>query len=114
MASKYNVKLDQGSDYGLTIVYKDATGNAINLAGYTARMYVRTTYTTPTTIIQLPTENGMITIDSANGSLTLAITAANTTNLAAANSVYDLELVAGASVTRIMEGKFTVTPEVTK
>lgn len=114
MASKYNIKLDQGADYGLSITYKDPSGNAMNLVGQTARMYVRATYTTPTKIIQLTTENGMISIDGANGIINLSISAANTANLVATNSVYDLEIVDGNNVTRLIEGKFTVTPEVTK
>jgi thiamine pyrophosphokinase len=114
MASKYNIKLDQGSDYDLSITYKDPSGNSINLAGYTARMDVRVTYSTPSTIIELTTENGMISIDSANGTINLSIDAANTANLPISNAVYDLELVSGSSVNRLIEGKFVVNPEVTR
>ena len=114
MASKYNIKLDQGSDYSLSLTYKDPTGNVIDLTGYTARMDVRMTHTTPSKIISLTTENGMIQLDAANGVINLSIDAANTANLAATNSVYDLELVTGNNVLRLIEGKFAVTPEVTK
>ena len=114
MASKYNIKLDQGSDYALSITYKDPTGNVVDLSGYTARMHVRQTYSTPSTIITLTTENGRIELGGANGTINLSIDAANTANLPISNAVYDLELVGGSSVNRLIEGKFVVNPEVTR
>jgi hypothetical protein len=114
MASKYNIKLDQGSDYALSITYKDPAGNTVDLTGYTARMDVRQTYSTPTKIISLTTENGRIELGGANGTINLSIDAANTANLPISNAVYDLELVSGGSVNRLIEGKFVVNPEVTK
>jgi thiamine pyrophosphokinase len=113
--SNYNLTIQQGADFNLSLAYKDATGNVIGLTDYTARMAIRSSYAAPTELIRLTTENGMITIDDDAGVINLSITAANTANLVAANAVYDLELVSAAnSVIRLIEGKATITPEVTR
>lgn len=112
--AKQNITIQQGADYGLQIQYLDPTGNAVNLTSYTARMDIRTTYTAPTAVIRLTTENGRIMIGAANGYINLALTGAETANIPASNCVYDLELVNGSSVIRLLEGKVTITPEVTK
>jgi hypothetical protein len=114
MAEKYNIVVDQGSDYALSITYKDPSGNAMNLVGYTARMDIRTSYSAPKALLSLTTTNGGIALDGANGTVNLSISAANTANIPACNAVYDLELVSGVSVLRLIEGKFTVTPEATR
>ena len=111
----YNITINQGADYGLSLAYKDAESNVIVLTGYTARMAVRSSYSAPTEIIRLTTENGMISIDEANGVINLSITAANTANIPASNCVYDLELISpSGSVERLIEGKAEITPEVTR
>lgn len=113
--STHNITIPQGADFGLSLAYKDATGNAMVLTGSTARMAIRTSYAAPTELIRLTTENGMITIDEANGVINLAISAANTANLPASNCVYDLELVSASNtVVRLIEGTVRISPEVTR
>lgn len=114
MANTYNITVEQGATYTLAITYKDASGNAINLSGYTARMDVRATYNSPSTIIELTTENGRIELGGVNGTINLSITAANTAALPTSNAVYDLELDSGSAVTRLIQGRFIVDPEVTR
>lgn len=56
-----------------------------------------------------------ITLGGSAGTIVINITAAQTTALTAGNYVYDLELTSGGGfVTRILEGKFVITPEVTQ
>jgi hypothetical protein len=56
-----------------------------------------------------------ITLGGVAGTIVINITAAQTTALTAGNYVYDLELTSGGGVvTRILEGSFVVTPEVTQ
>jgi hypothetical protein len=60
------------------------------------------------------------TIDStvtgtANGEITLSVTAANTANLSAGRYVYDLKITSPSNiVTRVVEGIVTVLPSVTR
>ena len=42
------------------------------------------------------------------------ILASTLSTVPAGNHVYDIELVSGNSVTRLLEGRFIVTPEVTR
>lgn len=111
---KYNLVCPQGSTLLQELEYS-IDGVAVNLVGYTARMHVRNTIASDTYIIALTTENGRITLGGAAGTITLYVPANVTETLVAREYVYDLELVApSAYVYRIMQGKFIVTPEVTR
>lgn len=114
----YNITCDQGATFSRTITWKDSANAAYDIAGYTARMQVRTAANAVSYIIALTTENGRISIgNTANtkGQVTLTISAADTANLTAGQYVYDLELVSGGGVvTRLIEGNFKVKAEVTR
>jgi len=109
MAVTSNLVLDQGSDFSITINYNNEDGSSKNLSGYTARSQMRRSYysTTATTL----TAN---ISDASNGEITLSLAANTTANLKAGRYVYDLEVVTGNSVVRVVEGIITVLPEVTK
>jgi hypothetical protein len=63
----------------------------------------------------LTSSNGGITLGGSAGTIALNIAASVTANFIAGDYVYDLELnAANGTVTRLIEGKFNVTPEVTK
>jgi hypothetical protein len=63
----------------------------------------------------LTTENGRIVLGGALGTITLTVPFANM-NIAEGQYVYDLEMVSpgGTVVTRLLQGTFTVSGEVTK
>lgn len=65
-----------------------------------------------TTTLSATTANGKIVISGVNGRVTVNFTATDT-NITPNRYVYDLVLTSGATVTRILEGKFIVTPGVT-
>jgi hypothetical protein len=115
MANRYNLEINQGATFSLTATWKDSTGAAINLTGYTARLQVRENYASTTTIVSLTSSSG-ITLGGAAGTVTIIITASATSALIAPwAGVYDLELVdASGVVTRLLEGAATVSPEVTR
>jgi len=77
-------------------------------------MQVRPSHTSENLILNLSTGNG-ITVDGEHGKISITITAGQTTSLIAGTYVYDIELIApNGDVDRILEGKFIVTPEVTR
>ena len=65
-----------------------------------------------TTTLEATTENGKIVLDQDNGRVTVTFSAADT-NVLPSRYVYDLVLTSGTVVTRLLEGKFIVTPGVT-
>ena len=65
-----------------------------------------------TTTLLASTANGKIVLDDDNGRVTVTFSATDT-NITPSRYVYDLVLTSGTVVTRLLEGKFIVTPGVT-
>jgi hypothetical protein len=65
-----------------------------------------------TTTLVASTANGSMTLGTSNGKVTVTFTATET-NISPSRYIYDLVLTSGSTVTRILEGKFIVTPGVT-
>jgi hypothetical protein len=116
LGNRYDLEIKQGATLSIVATWKDSAGTAINLTSYTARLSVRETYSSSTSILTLTTENGGISLGGSAGTITLSASATTTAALTAPFSgVYDLELVSGGGVvTRLLEGAATVSPEVTR
>jgi hypothetical protein len=115
MAGRYNMVCDQGSTFSLVFTIK-TDGVAWDLVGnYTAKMQIRSFLNADTVLIELTTANSRISF-SAGGTVTLSLTATDTTGLIAGRHTYDLELTQTSTsvVTRVLEGKFVVRGEVTR
>lgn len=109
---KLNLTCPQGSTFSKTLTYK--IDNApVNLFGYNARLQVREFHYSDNPVINLTSGNGL-TLGGSAGTIAVLISAADTSALISGNYVYDLELVVGGTVTRLVEGNFIVTPEVTR
>ena len=115
-AATVNLTVEQGATWSQALQWKTGTpATAVDLTGYTARMDVRRTATSSETAVELTTENSRIAITAGTGTVTLSLTAAITAVLTAGSYIYDLELVSsGGQVTRLCQGKFTVSAEVTR
>lgn len=113
-AGNYDIICDQGSTFSRVITWKNSNGTAIDLTNYTARMQVRANYPSTTVVLELTTANGGITLGGVLGTITLAASATATAAIAADDYVYDLELITGSTVTRVVQGSFQVTPEVSR
>ena len=109
----YTIACYQGATFNKVFTWEvDAV--PVNLTGYTARMQVRSTKDSATTIVSLTTGSG-ITLGGAAGTITLDLSATATAALPSGVYLYDLELVSGGGqVTRLLEGKFTISAEVTR
>jgi len=106
----YNPAAQQGATWTRLITWTDANGSPINLTGYTARMMLKRGYKDSAAALSLNNAAGIVLGGSA-GTIAITITAAQAALLEGAY-VYDLEVVNGAVVTRLMEGVITFTPEV--
>lgn len=110
-AGTHNFSIEQGATFSLTMTWK-IDRNPVNLAGYTARLKAKPTIHR-LAVLDWTTESGNITLGGETGTITLYMSAADTTTLRAGKYVYDLELVSGEYVTRLLKGEITVLANVT-
>jgi hypothetical protein len=109
MATKANLVIDQGTTYSTDLNLTDENGDPLNLSGYSANSQIRKHYTSSNAVAF------STTVDSNNGIITLSLTANQTANMVGGRYVYDVELTdASNSISRIVEGIVTVTPQVTR
>ena len=109
-AGKYNFTLEQGATFSREITVQDS-GSAMNLTGYTPRMQMRSTHDSSTIALTFTAT----ILNAAQGKISLSATDTLTSAVEEGIYVYDLEIESsGGTVTRLMEGKVTVTPEVTR
>ena len=103
--------VDQGSTFESTIDLVTDDGAVINVAGYVFTGQIRKSYysTNPTANLTLSI------VDAANGNVKVSITAANTANIKAGRYLYDIKMIdTSNTVTRLVEGVITITPQVTR
>lgn len=111
---QYDILAPQGATFSETFTYKIG-GTPVDLTSYTARMQVRKTPSSDTKILDLTTENSAIVLGGALGTITVTISATAMAAVQGNKYRYDLELSsAGGVVTRLLEGVFLVTAEVTR
>jgi hypothetical protein len=114
-AGIYNIVADQGATFTRQLTWKDSAGSAVNLTGYTARMQVRSAIdATGAAVLELTTENNRIVLGGTAGTINLTVAATATEPVPAKTYVYDLELVSGSVVTRLVQGTFELRGEVTR
>lgn len=103
----------QGATFRRTLTYKIGR-KAVNLTDFVARMQVREHYDSASTLVNLTDGDG-ITLGGTAGTITIYISATDTSNIKAGIYVYDLEIQSlDGDVIRLLQGKFTVSPEVTR
>jgi hypothetical protein len=109
MADKVNLSIDQGATFSADFTVNTFDGSTADLTGYTGAGQIRKHYTSNTATA--------FTLNVyANGTVRAALTANQTGNLTEGRYVYDIELTntSDSSVTRLVEGIVTVTPQVTR
>ena len=109
----YNITVWQGADYDKTFTVTQG-GTALNFTNYSARMQVREAADSTAYMLSLTNGSG-ITLGGTAGTIAVAITNAQSSAISAGSFAYDLELVAGTgTVTRLLQGSFTVIGNVTR
>lgn len=124
-AGKYNFIVEQGAQHEVTFRYKLSDGTYQNLSTYRVRMAVKDHITDTDYVYRASSSSS----DDANhlqhftiaspqsgddlGKFTLTIPSGTTTGFDFNQGVYDLELVDSSDVvTRLLEGKFKIKPQV--
>ena len=116
MSAKYNLVCEQAATFNFQFqILNNTTSGSTpwNLSTYSGTMTVRPFVGSQTTTVVASTANGRMVLDGANGRVTVTIDAATTETFTAGRYVYDLVVTTGATTTRLLEGKFTVSPGVT-
>lgn len=110
MSGKYNIVAEQGATFNLNFRV-ETDGIPWDLTGYTFAMQVRKSTSATTTLLNLTSA----TMNS-QGHVSVTVSASTMAGVPAGRWVYDIELTAGpgGQVTRILEGRFIVTAEVTQ
>jgi hypothetical protein len=124
-AGKNSITIEQGATTYFEIQYKDSGSNPINLAGYSAKMQIRTTVDAPLAVLTLSSslegDGTGLNLSGSNGSTTqlsgsigVFISAVTSSLLTFDSAVYDLELTSGSVVTRLLEGNIRLSKNVTR
>ena len=115
MAAKLKLEIEQRATFQHRLVWKGSNGKPIDLTNWSALLQVRKTYSNETTIIELSTANGRITLGGTAGTIDLLIEDEDTALLVPDTYEYDLLLSApDGSKDRLVEGKCVVTPGVSR
>lgn len=132
-AGKYSFTIEQGATLDFEIQYKDSNGNPIDLTGYTGAMQIRSNYSgSGTTYLTFTSSLADLTPTKTSSSIFLCFAGSNQTKPATSGSIgiyagwaateglsftdqayYDLEITSGSIRTRILEGRVSLSKQVT-
>lgn len=135
MAARHDINSNQGETLNLHLLYTDSNGSVIDLSGYTAEMQVRRSSNDSSSLLHLRGNTGgflgaTFGISGGSGGIYLNRNVGNTgvqtggvlilggatgtSLIPRGRHLYDLEIDLNGSVTRLIEGRFESTNEVTK
>jgi len=124
-AGKYSFIIEQGATTDFEIIWKDAEGSRSDLTGYHARMQIRSDYGANSTLYaslssSLDSDGTGLNLSGSlgnnplsSGSIGIFISAASSSAFNFNEAKYDLEVVSGSYVTRLLEGRIKLSKEVT-
>ena len=111
MAQSTNLTVGQGETFKILVSVTDQTNTPINLTDYAFTGSIRETYSAE----DKSADFGFETISpAASGSFYVTLPPTSSSLLSSQDYVYDVLLVSGSVIRRIIEGKFTVRPSVTR
>jgi len=123
-AARYSFIVEQGATTNIQLKWEDASGS-INLSGYSGRMQIRPTVESSTVYLTLSSSldvdgtglnmsgsDGETPVQS--GSIGIYISATKSAQLNFDTAYYDLEMMSGNEVTRLLEGQVKLSKNVTR
>ena len=109
MATKQNLYIDLGTTYLQSFYLKNTDNTPLDLSGFTGRSQIRKEYTSNTY------NSFDVSVGGNTGIVTISLAANTSSNIESGRYLYDIELESNTgTVTRILEGFVTFTPEVTR
>ncbi len=109
MAKQYDITIDQGARFKMSVTYKSAAGASLIGASDTVAMQIRETKS-QTGVMVLDCEP-YLTINTT--AITLDVPHEITAALTAATGYYDMELTQSGAVRRLLQGTYTLDTGVT-
>ena len=108
-SAKFNIVIDQGSNFFEIFQSTESNGNSSNLAGYTASASLRKHFEAKTST------NFSVSITGSTGEVSIAMTSGKTSSLTHGRYFYDVVLTSPTGTkSRLVEGMATVTPSITR
>lgn len=111
-AAVHNITVEQGATFVVEFVVLDENDDPVDLTPYSARMQIRPEVSSGTVLANL-TSPGDIQLGGTAGTVIVTISAATTAGFTKEGH-YDLELVVGSVVERLVKGKMRLDREVTR
>lgn len=117
MAIKYNFTLDKGTDHTFFMEFQSMDGSRMNLRSFNINMHIKQgAY--GKALDELSTENGRLILSSTENDIVfdcVQVIFPNevTDKFPVGTLLYDLEIKASKSITRILEGKIKCTSNIT-
>lgn len=109
VAAKYTLTLERGANENKVFIYKDSTGSAVNLTGYTAST-IFLDKAGGATLLTLSSPSSGIVLGGAAGTITHSFTLSQVAALPQ-KGVFRTKLTLSGITTRIVQGEFYVDPE---
>lgn len=117
-AATLDLAIEAGATFRRTFRVKSGKGEGappLSLTGWEPRMQVRKDARAIGVLLDCrPANNRLRVVDAAQGLILLDLSADDTGRLDAAGGVYDLIIVSPAETRRLLQGKVTISPGVTK
>ena len=116
MAQYEDITIDQGTDFAMELQLGEDDGSVKDLTNYTVSAKIKKTYNTDAAEAVI---FNTIIADAVQGIATLSLTNSITANIKAGRYVYDVDLSfvdsdGNTIIERLLEGKVTITPTVTR
>ena len=114
-ATLVDLLFEQGAKFERNIQVRNSDGTPKDLTGYSGRMQIRPTYSSATVLLDATTANGMVTINSPGGIVTVTVGADVTALMTFNSAYYDIEVFSSpTNVIRIAKGSASLSLEVTR
>jgi hypothetical protein len=107
MAQKIDLIIDQGATYSTQFTITDANSSPLNFYGYSGASQMRRHYSSNTYY------SFGVTLSN-TGVVVLSMNSSVTNSISYGRYVYDVEVTGSNTISRLVEGIVTVTPQVTR
>lgn len=110
MATKSLIIIEQGTDFSITLNVTNTDGTVFDLSNFTAASSLRKHWSSSKSY-NLSAQ----VIDGPSGELLLTANNSTTSNIPPGRYMYDVEVTSNTgTVSRVLQGSATVTPEITR